>query len=115
MILGNQVVGNEAKSGMSSHQINWEEHRHADDRIFLAMIIQLLIKDIWEKHFTTDMEVKHGPELNPESNDANERARQEDQENHHEAPPEIEESPDPWEAEQEAAEWLGNVEQCRDA
>ena len=44
MILGNRATDNEAKLGMSYHQTNAEEHKHGDDRILLAMAIQLLMK-----------------------------------------------------------------------
>ena len=113
MILGNQAADNEAKSGMTYHHINWDEHRHADDKCFLATVIQLLIKDIWERHFTTDMEAKHGLELNLQEDDK--PVGYVDQETCHEESPEIEEPPDPWEAEQEAADWLAGQDESGNA
>ena len=49
MTLGNQAADTEAKAGMSAHQIDWEEYKHVDDRTYLAMVVQLLIKEIWER------------------------------------------------------------------
>ena len=97
MILGNQSADSEAKAGMSAHYIDWEEYKHADDRTYIAMIVQLLIKDVWEKHFATDMEAKLGPEL--DRDDLEEWWQT--HENLMEVPPEVEEQFDPWAAEQE--------------
>ena len=80
MIIGNDAADNEAKFGMNYHEINYDEYRHADDRTYLAMVIQLLIKDIWERHFTSDMDAMHGPELNLDGADASETTRDDGQE-----------------------------------
>ena len=34
-IIGNDFAGKEAKSGMSSHRIDWDEFAYVDDRLFL--------------------------------------------------------------------------------
>ena len=57
------------------------------------------------------MEAQHGPELNLDGDETSGDTRYDDQEAHTEFPPEIEEPPDPWEADQEAADWLGHNEQ----
>ena len=116
MILGNQAADNEAKAGMSAHPIDWEEYRHADDKIFLATITQTLIKDVWERHFTSDMEAKCGPELTRGNLEENyDTADWGDLDAPMEHPPEVEEIPDPWAAEQEAADWLGNSDRMNAA
>ena len=64
MLIGNHWADQEAKKGMHSHNIDWQEYQEADDRVFLASMTQHLIKTVWEELFTLDMRIKEG--LDPE-------------------------------------------------
>ena len=54
-IVGNNAADHLAKSGMSDHIVNRNEHSGADDRIYLAAISQALILNISGNRFAEDM------------------------------------------------------------
>ena len=43
MLIGNHWADQEAKKGMHSHNIDWQEYQEAGDRVFLASVTQHLI------------------------------------------------------------------------
>ena len=69
MLIGNHWADNEAKRGMQHHNIDWREYQEADDRVFIACMVQHLIKTVWEELFTIDMRLKQG--LDPEESNPN--------------------------------------------
>ena len=105
MLVGNHWADREAKKGMQSHNIDWQEYQEADDRTFLACMSQHLIRTVWEDLFTLDMRLKLGLDDEEEEQETLPREREEEIE---EQPLEAEEQEDPWEAEEEAARRLQN-------
>ena len=65
MILGNAHADREAKAAMVAHAINWDEYADADDRVYLAALIQHMIMTIWERLFIEETQVKDECGLDP--------------------------------------------------
>ena len=58
MLVGNDRADQQGKGGLQHHPTNWTEHEDADDRTFIAALVQHLTKSIWQKLFESDMEIK---------------------------------------------------------
>ena len=108
---GNACADQMAKGAMAYHDIDWEEYERADVRAFLACLTQSMIKAVWEKHFTEDMEAQQAGDFDPqvtrleEANISN--PDELDYDEREETPPEEE---DLYAAEEEAANWLQETE-----
>jgi exonuclease III len=53
-IVGNMWVDIEAKRGMTHHNIDKLEYALADDREFIALVVQAMITHVWAKTFDSD-------------------------------------------------------------
>ena len=68
MIVGNAHADREAKSAMTTHElnINRDEYDDADDRTFFACIFQHMLKTILEKTFEEDAKLWQESGIDPE-------------------------------------------------
>ena len=113
-LVGNSWADKLAKEGRRAHAINQEEYDRADDRAFLAAVVQHMIKEIWAAHFQIDYAAQRSGDFGNQDD----KEEEEGEDRRHETPAEenLEDTPfviklppeeeDPWVAEEEAAKWL---------
>ena len=69
-IFGNDGADQLAKQGLNFHNVDRFEHSKADDRAYIACIIQAMIAAVWEKYFEQDTEAKEGGDFSFEAQPA---------------------------------------------
>ena len=115
-LVGNFWVDAKAKEGMAFHPINDREHSQAEDRAFLACLVQSMIKHVWATHFSQDEQAQAAKDFpaTQGSDHTHEHDRLPDYDGMEDQRPPSElgdDEQDQWDAEEEASTWLqGNTE-----